>query len=123
MDILQMVEAVQMSLTAYLMSAKFTFPWTLFVLMFAGYYVLKTLQHLDEDIEYATARIFLSPRSVFAMKVMMAVLVLYAILNAAAIVIFSGQFQRFLVRADVIMLFAGFAYYLKVTAEVTDKSS
>lgn len=112
-----------MNVSAFLFSAVPTFVLTLTVLLLSLYYVLTILKNIDEDMKYATTRIFLSPRSVAAFKRLMATLLFFTVANLAIILTLSGPFSRFLLRLNVLALFTGFASFMAVISNITTKTS
>lgn len=87
------------------------------------YLCYRVIRDMEEDIEYSVTRIFLSPKSVNGMKIMMLLLVLYAIFNVVIAIFLSGDLFYVMIRSNIIMLFGGLLYYFWQISRVTRKKS
>lgn len=91
------------------------------VLVYSLYKSYQILQNMKDDLDYATARIFLSPESVKGIKVLMAALVTYGFFNAAAVFTLSGTLIDVVTRFNLLYLFTGWAYFLIKISSITAK--
>lgn len=91
------------------------------ILFYALYKAYQIIKSMGADLDYATARIFLSSESVKGIKVLMATLVTFSIFNALMAFTLTGYISEVIGRINLVYLFGGWAYFLKQIADITKK--
>lgn len=91
------------------------------VLLYSLYRSYQIIQNMREDLDYATARIFLSSESIKGIKVLMAILVVYGFFNALVVFTLSGFWLDVVGRINLLYLFIGWAYFLTKIQVITSK--
>lgn len=92
------------------------------LLLTSLYLSYQIIQDMKGDLDYSVTRIFLSKRSVRGLKVLMASLMSYAILNLISVLITSGDMLMIGLRANLIVLFGGLTYFFLQISTVTSKT-
>jgi len=91
------------------------------VLVYSVYKSYQIIQNMKADLDYATARIFLSSESVKGIKVLMAALVAYGFFNAVAVFALSGILADIMTKFNLLFLFTGWGYFLTKIYAITMK--
>lgn len=91
------------------------------ILIYSLYKSYQIIQNMKEDLDFSTARIFLSSESVKGIKVLMVALVGYGFFNTLAVYFVTGPMIDLLTRFNLFYLFTGWAYFLTKIASITTK--
>jgi len=89
----------------------------------ALYLCYRIIMDMEENIDYSVTRMFLSPRSVNGMKIMMLSLVAFAVINLLIVFFTSAFLMALMIRLNLVMLFGGFMYFFWQISRVTRKRS
>ncbi|MFB6204801.1 MAG: hypothetical protein ABEJ75_04095 [Candidatus Nanohaloarchaea archaeon] len=90
-------------------------------LLVAIYYNYAILRNMNRDLEYSATRIFLSPKSVKGIKVVLLTLLAYSVLNTVVVFQLQGEMRDFVLKLIILGLFGGLTYFFRQIASVTAK--